>query len=289
MFVAQTLPHRRCAHRAVCRKVGQFDQDQPTRLGAHDPGILAPVQALGGQRLFNERANVGGDIAPLDELAGVVRGGGLGIWPIVQSTVGFSRRLRPNLALKVFGRLGCHEDYATLAADCALSAEQVEHVRLNLVPGTFVGQVSIGSWTHPFLFKVPLAKLPAPPTEDEVRESQRPLEALPTEFAEEFRHWTPHPIIVVESQQAQPEPALSETDLRVLQAIVSEPGKSVTHYSRKTRLNGTRLAEVRQRLVARGYIREHSLAGKVRGRAATVIEPLEPAHKAVRQNKEARS
>ena len=238
------------------------------------------------QRLFNENVGTSGNIAPLDELAGIVRGAGLGLWAICQSTVGFSRRLRPNLALKIFGRLGCHEDYATLAADCALKTEQIEHIRLNLVPGTFVGQMSIGTWTHPFLFRVPLAKLPAPPTDDDVRESQRPLEALPTEFAEEFAHWTPHPVVEVTTKQDKPKPALSESDLRVLEAIVKEPGKSITHYCRKTRLNGTRMAEIRQRMVAGGFIREHSLAAKARGRTATVIEPLASAQQAVRDHQE---
>jgi hypothetical protein len=56
-----------------------------------------------GQRIFSDQLTGDGEIAPLDELAGIIRGAGIGIWPIIQTTVGFSRRLRPNLASRFLG------------------------------------------------------------------------------------------------------------------------------------------------------------------------------------------
>lgn len=236
------------------------------------------------QRVFADRQSAGGEIAPLDELAGIIRGAGLGLWPIVQSTVGFSRRLRPNLAIKIFGRLGSHEDYAVLGADCNLTSEQLHYLPHHLVPGMFVGQVGHGRHTQPFIFRVPLAKLPPAPTEVQVQQSLQPLEALPTEFAAEFERWSPHPVVEVAPESDDQTPALSDNERRFLDAVIAEPGQSVSFYCRQTRLNGQRLAAIRKRLVGLRFIREHSVALKSRGRASIIIEPLAAAHQAVRDN-----
>ncbi|MBI3852690.1 MAG: hypothetical protein HY298_20745 [Verrucomicrobia bacterium] len=239
-----------------------------------------------GQRIFSERMSTSGEITPLDELAGIIRGAGIGLWPIVQSTIAFSRRLRPNLVIRTFGRLGCHEDYATLAADCNLNPEQLDYIRQHLSPGTFVGQVGLGTHTEPFLFRVPLAKLPAGLTNAEVEQSLAPLHKLPTRFDDRFTHWQPHQVVEVQEPPKAEVPILTENELRLLRAVVNKPGQSVSHYCRVTRLNGRRLAEIRKRLLNQGYIREHALALRPRGRASIVIEPLAPAIEAVRANPE---
>ncbi len=243
------------------------------------------------QRLFDDASAANaGQVTPLDELAGIIRGSGLGFGPVLQSTIGFSRRLRPNLALKLFGRLGCHDDLVTLAADCALDPEQIAFAQHRLVPGTFIGRASEGNWTEPFLFHVPHIQLPGSPTEDEVQSSLAPLNALPARFADEFAHWEAHPVVVVQGTAAAgvpatPEtpaaPVLSEAELRFLRAIVANPGQPASFYCRATRLNGTRLAELRRNLASRGFIREHTIAANARGRTSIVIEPLPSAHQAV--------
>jgi hypothetical protein len=239
-------------------------------------------------RVFSDRTTAEGEVTPLDEATGIVRGAGLGIWPIAQSTVGFSRRTRPNMAIRIFGRLGCHEDYLTLGADCGLNAEQLDYVRHRLVPGMFVGQVGIGSHTLPFLFRVPLARLPTGPSDAEVEESQAPLRELPTEFADEFAKWTPQLVVEVSPPATEKAPVLSEADFRLLRAVVEHPGQSITFYCRQTRLSGKRLAEARKHLVDRGFVREHPVALRARGRTAIVIEPLEPAAQALRDTPEAK-
>jgi hypothetical protein len=241
------------------------------------------------QRIFSDRVTADGEVTALDEATGIVRGAGLGIWPIAQTSIGFSRRTRPNMAIRVFGRCGCHEDYLTLGADCGLNAEQLDYVRHRLVPGTFVGQVGIGGHTLPFLFRVPLARLPAGPTAAEVEESLAPLRQLPTEFADEFATWTPQLVVEVTPPAGETSPVLNESELRVLRAVVANPGRSISFYCGQTRMSGKRLAEIRKHLVELNFLREHSVALRSRGRAAIVLEPLAAAERVVREAPETES
>lgn len=237
------------------------------------------------QRLFEDgRIVEGGDVAAFDELASVVRGAGLGFWANTQTTVGFSRRLRLNTALKIFGRLGGHEDYAVLGADCGLNQEQLDHVRRHLTPGTFVGQTTQGNWTEPFLFQIPLAHLPDHPSEECVQASQLPLADVPTTFAQEFARWSPHPVVEVKTPETEPKTGLTANELAFLRAVVAHPGQKIGYYCKLTRFSGKRLAELRLQLQAAGYLREHAVNEKSRGRAAIILEPLAPAHAAVHQS-----
>ena len=242
------------------------------------------------QRLFDDAGAVSsGEMSAFDELASIVRGAGIGFCPCAQSIIGFSPRLRANLAIKIFGRLGSSEDVATLSADCGLDAEQRTFAQQRPVPGMFVGRVGEGNWTEPFLFRAPFIKLPGGINDSEIEASLAPLLSLPTKFDDTFSNWQPHPVVDVSKTEKTATAALSENDLRLLRKVVSNPGKSVSYYSRETRLNGKRLAEIRRRLVGQGYIREHSVALNSRGRASIVIEPLAPARDAVRANPEDQS
>lgn len=78
-----------------------------------------------------------------------------------------------------------------------------------------------------------------------------------------------------------PDDSLSETDLRFLQTVVAAPGKASAEYAKAVGLNGSRAAHVRRRLVERGYLREHRLARKAAGKPALILEPLDPARRAV--------
>jgi len=238
------------------------------------------------QRIFSDQTSSEGIFMALDEALSTVRGAGIGIWPLVQTTIGFSRRARANLAMRTFGRLGTHEDLAVMSADCGLSVEQQAYIQHNLTPGTFVGQIGLGSYTRPFIFQVPLAKLPDGVSEADIQLSQAPLRELPTEFADEFARWSPQMSVEIPTADLKPATTLSEIELRLLRAIVATPGKTISFYCRIARLNGKRLAEIRERLVSQGYLREHRLATKTRGRTAIVIEPLALAITAVQANPE---
>lgn len=234
------------------------------------------------QRLFDASAAIGaGEITPLDELAGIIRGSAKSMGVIAQTAHGLSRRLVPNLAMKFFGRLGSHEDFSVLGADLGLNSQQIEWARLHLKPGMFVGQVAEGDWREPFVFSVPLLNIPAVVDDREAAASLKPLDALPTTPAVEFADWHPHHVIDLTSSKVAPTAPLSEVELRFLKEVVANPGKASTCYAKMAHVNGRRAAEIRARLVAASYLREHSVATGPRGRAAIVLEPLDPAHAVV--------
>ena len=227
------------------------------------------------QRFFGRQT--GYEITPMDELAGIIRGSGKSLCVVTQTAIGLSRQLIPNLGTKIFGRLGCHEDYEILGADLGLSSQQREWARLHLKPGMFIGQVASGDWREPFLFNAPLVSTPSVIDDQDATESVKALDSLRTVPAPEFAHWEPHGVIEV----AQPTgTALSETEIRYLKAVIANPGKPSSFYSSAAGISGRRAAEIRRRLVQDEYLREHTVATGQRGRSSIVLQPLEPAFKA---------
>jgi len=110
-----------------------------------------------GQRLFNQRkesAGYGGNA--LVDLAGLVRGTGIGFAISVLGTNDLSTNI-PNLtAAKIIGRCGSLAEYTTAGHFVGLNPEQIMWCVHHMVPGLFVGQVGEGDWRYPFLFRVPL-------------------------------------------------------------------------------------------------------------------------------------
>jgi hypothetical protein len=233
------------------------------------------------QMLFDVSAQSTPGITPLDELAGIIRGMGIAFCVLPQSTVGLSPRLQTNLNNKFMGRLGCAEDYNRLGADMGLSSEQLHWAQLHLQPGWFVGQVGSGDYRKPFLFHSPkLAPLDAV-TDLEADQSVAVLDHLPTVFASEFAHWQPYPLMEVTKTESTTVPELTEPELKFIEIVVKTRGKSMSFYARKAAMNGRRAAEIRQRLIKMGFLREHELAAKSRGRPSIVLEPLPPAFEAL--------
>ena len=240
------------------------------------------------QRFFDAGAQGdSGELAPMDELAGVIRGIGISLWVLAQTSVGLSRRLIPNLGIKLIGRLGSHEDYASLGADMGLSSEQIDWARLHLQPGQFIGQVT-HQWREPFVFQVPLVQFAEPVSDLEAAESARALDNLPTVFADELAGWQPQYSANISSKSpdvpASPKPVLDEAAMRFLKAVIHNPGQPSSNYARLARLGTKQAVEIRNRLVAAGYLREHPLATGVRGRQSIVLEPTPAALVAVTDN-----
>lgn len=227
------------------------------------------------QRFFEARQSESPDLAPMDELASILRSTGLSLWVMAQTAHGLSPQLLPNLATKIIGRLGGAEDYAALGATMGLTADQIRWAKLHLSPGSFIGQCSEGDWREPFLFKVPL--LPLPDNVDNVAaaESLEPLRGLPTEFAEEFAHWQPHHYAEIETSAAPAKSTLTDAAQRFLVAVVAEPGRRSSDYARLTGLSGKRAAAIRQELIKAGLLRTHAVATGARGRTAIVLEATE--------------
>ena len=144
---------------------------------------------------------------------------------------------------------------------------------------TIVSQLASGAWRLPFGFTTPLIDLRDRVTEAEVLESHEPLNRIPTRLAHEFRGWRPYgqqPATSVQSLDQEAPSPLSDLEQRFLEAIRSNPGQPSSTYAKTLHLGGTRAKELREALVARGYVRAHSLATSRRGRSSIVLQPLEP-------------
>lgn len=230
------------------------------------------------QKLFEARHQSIG-ISPLDELAGVIRGTGISLWVLVQTMEGLSRRLIPNLANKIAGRLGSHADYITLGADLGMNSEQIAWARLHLQPGSFIGQVADGDYREPFVFTVPLVSFQERVDDAEAAESVKALGSLPTVIADEFAHWQPHHVAQISGKAGQPSstPRVSDAESRFLKAVVENPGQPSSQYAKLAGVGGKQAIEIRRRLVELGFLREHQIATSKRGRQAIVLEPLQPA------------
>lgn len=236
-----------------------------------------------GQRFFGQRS-VSGDLSPMDESAGVIRGAGLGLVVSCQTTEGLSRSLLPNLGTKVMGRLGSFEDYRRLGADMGMSPEAVQWAQLHLQPGRFVVQVNEGEHRDPFLIQVP--QIPAiPPVDDaEADQSVQALSRLRVIPAPEYANWEPWPVIRADeplATSAGPQtPGLTGEDGDYLRVIMANPGRPSSQYAKLAGFSVRAAQDIRKRLIERGFLREHSVATGGRGRSAIVLEPTEEGIKA---------
>jgi hypothetical protein len=229
------------------------------------------------QRFFGAHpAMPGSEILPMAELAGVVRSSGIGLGVLAQTAQGLAKSLLPNLATKLFGRLGTHEDFTLLGTDIGMTHSQVDWAKRKLSPGTFIGQASEGDWREPFVFNVPLLRINPTVAESDVIDSIKPLSMVPLVPADEFKDWDPYPVAAV-AGTAPSSPNLSETELRYIKAVLGDPGKPCSYYAKAARMGAKQAVAVRKRLVQAGYLREHQVSTGSRGRNAILLEPLEPA------------
>jgi DNA-binding MarR family transcriptional regulator len=112
------------------------------------------------------------------------------------------------------------------------------------------------------------------------------LLALPIVAAEQPSSWQSarrrEPSTPVESRTDSG--SLSEGEQRYLRAVVQAPGCASSAYARLAHLSPSRAAAIRAELVTKGYLREHRVATSRRGRCAIVLEPLQPARRAVQES-----
>lgn len=75
-------------------------------------------------------------------------------------------------------------------------------------------------------------------------------------------------------------------ELRFLRAVVDHPMRRSSEYSKLAGISPNTLQKIRPGLVERGFIRENKLETSSRGRAAVLLEPLEPARQLVGNREE---
>ncbi len=198
------------------------------------------------QRQFADRATEG-DLAPAEEVAGLIRGLGVSIWLACQSMQGLLPGLVPNLATKVMGRLGSHSDWQRLGADMGMTPEQLQWAKQNLRPGRFIAQLAEGPWRLPFILDVPRVDIPGSVTDVDAADSVGALADLPTVFAQEYTDWQPESEIDLGTidQAAETVFTLSEIERRFLTIVIENPGERVGILARRAGVSGKRAAAIR--------------------------------------------
>ena len=79
---------------------------------------------------------------------------------------------------------------------------------------------------------------------------------------------------------------LSSAELKLLRAIIDEPMLRSSEYAKLAGISPNTLLKIRPGLVDRGFIRENKQETHSRGRAAILLEPLDPARQIVADRKE---
>lgn len=226
------------------------------------------------QRLFDAQDPRWSDMTPADELAGVVRGSGIGICVVVQTTRGLSQRLTPNLATKFVGRLGIGADYLTLGADLSLNKDQLNWATKNLGPGVFLVQVSEGDWREPFVMKVPLLESKAIVSEVEVEESQKTLDSLPVEFEPKYNDWERFPVLRV-AQPAAPKYGkgiLSRELINYLADVAENPLEPLTDRDARLGINISTGHRIRDEIGRQGLVNIVAVNPGGRGKGFKLLE-----------------
>lgn len=252
--------------------------------GISNPGMDLWMNIDEGQRLFSQKKESAGHSGnSITDLAGLVRGAGIGLYVSVLTPDDLSSRIPSLTSTRIIGRCGSVGEYTEAGRFMGLTADQIMWCVHHMVPGLFVGQVSEGSWRYPFLFRIPKLNKLRPVSDWEADESLKSLANLQVEPVE-FATWSAVPSVTVVTD-AQDKPCetqgLGPGELRLLQAVVNYPMRSSSEYVKLAQISPNTLRKLRPILIEKGFIREHVLEKSGRGRGARIWEPLEPARRAV--------
>ncbi len=233
-----------------------------------------------GQRLFSQHKETSTYTGnSLTDLAGLVRGAGIGLFISVLTPDDLSNRIPAITSTKIMGRCGSIPEYMAAGRYMGLSSEQITWCAHHMIPGTFVGQIGDGKWRYPFLFKIPAPQRMCPVSDQQADQSLAALSHLKVEPVE-FVQWSARPRIDVSSQQPQAS-TLTDSEYRLLKAIVDHPMLSSSQYVKLAKISPNTLSKLRPELIQRGFIREHEIDSGKRGRTKRMLEPLEAGIKAV--------
>jgi hypothetical protein len=79
---------------------------------------------------------------------------------------------------------------------------------------------------------------------------------------------------------------VTHVELKFLRAVVKYPMRRSSEYPKLAGISPNTLLKIRPVLIQRGFIRENKLETSNRGRAAVLLEPLEPAKQLVGNREE---
>ena len=224
-----------------------------------------------------------GGVSAIGDLIGLVRGTGIGLDLSVQSADGLLPAVISNTATKVLGRCGGMADYQSAGRSMGLSADQIQWAQMNLKPGLFIGQLAEGPWRKPFVFRVPLMKLPTV-----TGQVQPDVDlGLETTFADEFARWGQIPEIVTPSNASTPiSPFESDQEYRFCAAVRENPMQPSSAYPKLAGIATKSARRIRESLVAKSLVREHALHTGKRGRASILLEVTPAGEAALRDHGE---
>lgn len=244
------------------------------------------------QRLVSARTS--GRMSPLAEVLLVCRSAGTSIILGHQSTEGVERLILSQLGTRFVGQLGLASDWMWARQELGLTSAQIDYCRHQMNPGMFVVHAATAESgaRYPHLIQVPNIHWPTV-TDDKVEASRGCLADLPLVAAPEFERWEPWPVTRVPYEPAASGPTpvnpddegnvidLDAAELAFLRAIVDHPGIASSELPHLAGLSPRRALEIRERLVRDGYLRLHRVSTAARGRRSLVLEPLEPALRAL--------
>jgi len=237
-----------------------------------------------GQRLFSQKKeSIGHGGNSITDLAGLVRGIGAGLFISVLTPDDLSNKIPAITSTKLMGRCGSIGDYNAAGQFIGLTQEQIIWFAHNVVPGMFVGQVGDGSYRYPFLLRVPKMKQLKVVTDHQADESLKSLDALDVEPVE-FSNWSAVPVIEVNDNavhKRQKVSQLSDSEFRLLKAIVDNPMLPSSSYVKLARISPNTLKKFRPILIEKGFIAEHIVDSESRGRSKRVWEPLDAGKQAI--------
>lgn len=237
-----------------------------------------------GQRLFSQKKeSVGHGGNSITDLAGLVRGIGVGLFISVLTPDDLSSRIPAITSTKIMGRCGSILEYNAAGQFMGLTKEQIIWCAHNMVPGMFVGQVGDGPWRYPFLFRVPKMKQLKVVTDSQADETLKVLDSLDVEPVE-FSNWSAIERIEVKDNtvyKTQKVSQLTDSEFRLLKAIVDNPMQSSSSYVKLARISPNTLKKLRLILIEKGFIAEHVMDSGSRGRSKRVWEPLDAGKQAI--------
>jgi hypothetical protein len=182
-----------------------------------------------------------------------------------------SAHVLANTRMKVLCQTNIDKDRVQLAADLHCAPDEAAWTATGLEPGVVAMNLGAGRCRRPFIYRYPRVELSAAPAPTI---PQLPP-AVVHETATEYATWRPYAPKPAQAASTREKPAVSDAEVRLLRAVVKEPGLKFTAYPVPTRagMGMTQAARAREALKAKGLVTVEEEATGARGAPALVLRP----------------